>query len=147
MALPRNQEPVKTLQQLSEVVDKEKPKTVEAMAQKLWLLGIPHRIIQLPALWWQQKNQVEAGLFLAPDLGEPGLWWFIRITATKQHIRPLGKTKQAAPTWSELTTRVLSLWPSLPIAATQKWNDLIKYLDLQTAIRRAVPASVIRAAL
>ena len=138
---------MKTLQKLSEIAQTEKPKNLEVMAQKLWLLGIPHRIIQLPSLWWQQENQVEAGLFLAPDLYEPGLWWFIRITATQQHIRPLGKTKQAVPTWTELTTRVLSLWPSLPIAATQEWTQLSRYLDLQTAMRRAVPAAVFNAAL
>ena len=147
MALPRNKEPVTKLQQLSEITQIEKPKDLEGMAQKLWHLGIPHRIIQLPALWWQQDNQVEAGMFLAPDLDEPGLWWFVRITATQQHIKPLSKTKQAAPTWAELTTRVLSLWPSLPIAATQEWTELSRYLDLQTAIRRAVPAAVVNAAL
>lgn len=147
MALPRNQEPVKTLRQLSEVVGKERPKTLEAMAQKLWHLDIPHRIVQLPESWLNNDNQIEAGLFLAEDSREPGKWWFVRITATEQRIQPLGKSKQAANSNSELTTRVLSLWPSLPMVANQEWRQLINYLDLKTAIRRAVPAASIKALL
>ena len=141
MALPRNKEPVTTLQQLSEIAQIEKPKNLEGMAQKLWHLGIPHRIIQLPALWWQQENQVEAGVFLAPDLDEPGLWWFIRITATQQHIKPLSKTKQAAPTWAELTTRVLSLGPpyQLPLPKSGQSSAGISTYNRN---RSAVPAAV-----
>ena len=138
---------MKTLRQLSDVIGKEKPKTLEAMAQKLWQLDIPHRIIQLPELWLNSDDQIEAGLFLAEDLKEPGKWWFVRITATAQHIKPLGNSKQASPSDPELTTRVLSLWPSLPIAANQEWKQLIRYLDLKTAMCRAVPAAAIKALL
>ena len=147
MAVPRNQEPVKTLRQLSEIVGKERPKTLEAMAEKLWHLDIPHRIVQLPESWLNDDNQIEAGLFLAEDSREPGKWWFVRITATEQRIQPLGKSKQAANSNSELTTRVLSLWPSLPMVANQEWTQLINYLDLKTAIRRAAPAASIKALL
>ena len=68
---------MKTLRQLSDLVEKERPKTLEAMAQKLWHLDIPHRIVQLPERWLNNDNQIEAGLFLAEDSREPGKWCFV----------------------------------------------------------------------
>jgi len=147
VALPRNHGPVKTLQQLSDVVQREKPKTLEAMTQKLWRLGIPHRIIQLPEFWLNHDNQIEAGLFLAADQHEPGEWWFVRITASGLRVQTIGEHNLPVPTLAELPSRVVSLWPCLPIAASHEWSDLIKYLDLKTATCRALPAAGIDALL
>ena len=122
MALPRNHGPVKTLQQLSDVVQREKPKTLEAMTQKLWRLGIPHRIIQLPEFWLNHDNQIEAGLFLAADQHEPGEWWFVRITASGLRVQTIGEHNLPVPTLAELPSRVVSLWPCLPIAASHEWS-------------------------
>lgn len=117
----------------------------------LWRAGIPARPVTLPAQWWQQPADLEAGLWLAADGATPQRWWLVQQRSGRPQLLPLQDQPALAgpgPSPAELGLEVLSLWPVLPQAGQPyRWQTLAGFLKLGPALVGALPAAAVRAGL
>ena len=116
----------------------------------LWRAGLANRVVQLPEAWWQQPIDIEAGLWIALQPGDPSDAWLVQQRGTRLLISPLSAAAGGKPAANPqaLQREVLSVWPALfPMAQPPRWQGLARFLQLPRLSRQAVPAALLRAAL
>ena len=125
------------------------PLNLEQLAWLLWRIGLPCRPVELQPHWWDQPSDIEAGLWISADQNQPPRWWLVQQKGDTARVLPLQINNEPSPppALENLQLQALSIWPTLEMHARRPWRELERYLQLGQALLRAIPASLLRAAM
>lgn len=146
MAVSRRESAVINLHQIQLEAAACDPADLEQLAWRFWRRGMPCRLVHLPPQWWEQSNEIDAGLWIAADDQDPPQWWLVQQRSNHCKWHPLRKGSVDGITPNQLQLRALSIWPPLSGPA-KSWRTLGRYLQLGASIRRVIPAAVLRSAV
>jgi ABC-type bacteriocin/lantibiotic exporter with double-glycine peptidase domain len=125
------------------------PLNLEQLAWLLWRIGLPCRPVELQPHWWDQPSDIEAGLWISADQNQPPRWWLVQQKGDAARVLPLQINNEPSPppALENLQLQALSIWPPLEMHARRPWREMERYLQLGQALLRAIPASLLRAAV
>lgn len=137
-----------SLEGLRQELDACPTPSLQELAKRLWRHGVPCRSVRLPPKWWQQPTDIESGLWVSPDQQDPPQLWLVQQRNAGLRLLPLqGSAGSAPPDPAALQLDGLSLWPALEKGSGPCWRNLLRYLQLVQASRRALPAAALRGAV